>query len=103
MRVGATPGTVDVDLNVKDQLPLYAELNNRFSPNTTPLRLITTLSQGQPLATKAQPEYAISDLAGNIDEVQSCRDLCDGLKQRHRWWFMSVHADSNVAVLGAPT
>ena len=41
LRPGALPGTVDVDLVVKDTLPLHGsvELNNRYSPNTTPLRL----------------------------------------------------------------
>ena len=40
LRAGFTPGTVDVDLNVEDTLPLHgsAELNNRQSPSTTPLR-----------------------------------------------------------------
>ena len=41
LRPGVEPGTVDVDLNVKDTLPLHGslELNNRYSANTTPLRL----------------------------------------------------------------
>jgi len=41
VRAGAAPGTVDVDLVVQDSLPLHGslELNNRYSPNTTPLRL----------------------------------------------------------------
>ena len=41
LHAGAVPGTVDVDLNVQDSLPLHGslELNNRYSPNTTPLRL----------------------------------------------------------------
>jgi hemolysin activation/secretion protein len=40
LRAGVTPGTVDVDLNVEDTFPLHgsAELNNRQSPSTTPLR-----------------------------------------------------------------
>ena len=40
LRAGLAPGTVDVDLNVEDTLPLHgsAELNNRQSPSTTPLR-----------------------------------------------------------------
>jgi hemolysin activation/secretion protein len=40
LRAGATPGTVDVDLNVDDKLPVHGsvELNNRQSPSTTPLR-----------------------------------------------------------------
>ena len=41
LRPGVTPGTVDIDLDVKDTLPLHGslELNNRYSPNTTELRL----------------------------------------------------------------
>ncbi|MES2194862.1 MAG: ShlB/FhaC/HecB family hemolysin secretion/activation protein [Pseudomonadota bacterium] len=40
LRAGVAPGTVDVDLNIEDTLPLHgsAELNNRQSPSTTPLR-----------------------------------------------------------------
>ncbi|HZP60799.1 MAG TPA: POTRA domain-containing protein [Opitutaceae bacterium] len=43
---GKAPGTVDVDLQVKDQLPLHGslELNNRYSANTTALRLNGSLS-----------------------------------------------------------
>jgi hemolysin activation/secretion protein len=46
LRAGALPGTVDIDLNVKDSLPLHAslELNNRYSFNTTVLRLNGSLS-----------------------------------------------------------
>jgi hemolysin activation/secretion protein len=41
LRPGFVPGTVDVDLDVQDQLPLHGslELNNRFSQGTTPARL----------------------------------------------------------------
>ena len=41
LKPGAVPGTVDVDLVVKDTFPLHGsvELNNRYSANTTPLRL----------------------------------------------------------------
>lgn len=40
LRAGVAPGTVDVDLNVEDTLPLHGsvELNNKQSPSTTPLR-----------------------------------------------------------------
>ena len=45
---GEEPGTVDIDLNVKDSLPLHGtfELNNRYSANTVPLRLNGSLSYG---------------------------------------------------------
>ena len=48
LRAGAVPGTVDIDLNVEDKLPLHGslELNNRYSANTTELRLNGALSYG---------------------------------------------------------
>jgi len=41
LRAGVEPDTVDVDLDVKEKLPVHAglELNNRNAPNTTSLRL----------------------------------------------------------------
>lgn len=46
LRAGADPGTVDIDLNVKDTPPLHSsiELNNRYSANTTELRLNGSVS-----------------------------------------------------------
>jgi hemolysin activation/secretion protein len=46
LRAGVEPGTVDIDLNVKDTLPLHGslELNNRNSPDTTSLRLDGSIS-----------------------------------------------------------
>ena len=43
---GKTPDTVDVDLDVEDHLPLHGslEINNQHNQNTTPLRLIASLS-----------------------------------------------------------
>ena len=40
LRAGVAPGTIDIDLNVEDTLPLHgsAEINNRQSPSTTSLR-----------------------------------------------------------------
>ena len=44
LRAGVAPGTVDVDLNVEDKLPLHGsvEVNNRQSPNTTKTRVSAT-------------------------------------------------------------
>jgi hemolysin activation/secretion protein len=46
LKPGVEPGTVDIDLNVKDTFPLHGslELNNRHSANTTELRLAGSLS-----------------------------------------------------------
>jgi hemolysin activation/secretion protein len=45
LRAGVTPGTVDVDLNVEDTAPIHGsvEINNRESPNTTDLRINSTV------------------------------------------------------------
>jgi hemolysin activation/secretion protein len=45
LRAGVTPGTVDVDLNVEDKVPIHGsvEVNNRESPNTTDLRVTSTV------------------------------------------------------------
>ncbi|MBN8709779.1 MAG: ShlB/FhaC/HecB family hemolysin secretion/activation protein [Verrucomicrobia bacterium] len=45
LAAGVMPGTVDVNLVVKDKFPLHGsvELNNRYSANTTPLRLDLSL------------------------------------------------------------
>ena len=46
LRPGVVPGTYDIDLNVKDSLPLHSslELNNRYSLSTTVLRLNGSIS-----------------------------------------------------------
>lgn len=46
VRAGLVPGTVDIDLQVTDTFPLHgsAELNNRYSPGTTQLRLNGSVS-----------------------------------------------------------
>jgi hemolysin activation/secretion protein len=46
LQAGAQPQTVDVDLNVKDSLPLHGSLglDNRYSSDTTPLRVDGALS-----------------------------------------------------------
>jgi len=46
LKPGAEPGTVDIELKVEDELPLHGslELNNRYSADTTPLRVNGSLS-----------------------------------------------------------
>lgn len=48
LRPGIEPGTVDIDLTVEDEFPLHGslELNNRYSADTTKLRLNGSLSYG---------------------------------------------------------
>lgn len=46
LRAGVVPGTVDIDLNVEDKLPLHGslEINNQHNANTVPLRLNGAIS-----------------------------------------------------------
>ena len=46
LRAGVEPGTVDIDLTVKDTFPLHGsvELNNRYSADTTELRVNGSIS-----------------------------------------------------------
>ncbi len=55
LKPGVESGTMDVDLNVKDTFPLHGSLesNNRYSANTTPLRLNGSLDAGVTLITQS--------------------------------------------------
>jgi len=46
LKAGKIPGTVDVDLQVEDTLPLHAsvEINNQYNQDTQPLRVVTSAS-----------------------------------------------------------
>jgi hemolysin activation/secretion protein len=46
LKAGRAPGTIDLELKVDDRLPLHGnlELNDRYSPNTSELRLNASLS-----------------------------------------------------------
>ena len=48
LRPGMEPGTVDIDLTVEDKLPLHGslELNNRYSADTTELRINGAMTYG---------------------------------------------------------
>src|SRR5690606_36330817 len=58
LRAGDTPGTVDVDLSVEDQLPLHGslELNDRNSSRTKRLRLSASVRY----ANLFQSEHSLS-------------------------------------------
>ena len=45
IKPGKVPGTIDIELKVRDKFPLHArvELNNDHNPNTDPLRLVGTI------------------------------------------------------------
>ncbi len=72
MRAGQTPGKLDVELQVKDQLPLHGgvELNSRNSSNTTLTRLIGSIRYDNlwQLQHSASLQYQVSPQ--NSDQVE---------------------------------
>ncbi len=103
LRASSTPGQVDVDLNVQDQLPLHASLeaNNRYSANTAQLRLIGEVSydnlfqRNQSLSVQYQtaPEHPDEAKIWSLSYVIPTQG---GLV----WALYAVRSDSNIAAVG---
>ncbi len=72
LRVGVEPGTVDIDLNVEDKNPLHGslELNNRYSSNTTALRLNGSISYGNLYQLGHTGGISFQLAPENIDDAQ---------------------------------
>lgn len=104
LTAGATPGTVDVTLNVEDQLPLHGsiELNDRASNRTKRLRLAagigyTNLFQlGQSFNLQAQvtPEDISESAVVSASYVIPIEDTPFTVVG------YAVHSDSDVAAIG---
>ncbi len=103
-KAGAAPGTIDVNLKVKDSFPLHSsvELNNDNSPNTTPLRLTGTtrftdlwrightLSASFVLSPQNQDESSVISLSYSAPLIGT------------PWTFVAFgyKSNSNIAALG---
>lgn len=107
MRPGRTPGTVDVDLAVKDQLPLHGELelDNHNSAFTSPMRLNAALRYDN----LWQADHS---LGLNYQVSPQNHSEVDVLYATYLWKFKDipdvvslygVRSNSNVAVLGSST
>jgi hemolysin activation/secretion protein len=103
LRASTTPGQVDVDLNVQDELPVHAmvEANNRYSANTAHLRLIGEVSydnlfqSNQSLSIQYQtaPEHPDEAKIWSLSYVIPTQS---GLV----WALYAVRSDSNIAAVG---
>jgi hemolysin activation/secretion protein len=103
LRASATPGQVDVDLNVQDTLPLHAmvEVNNRYSANTSQLRVIGEVSydnlfqsnQSMSVQYQTAPEHPDQAKIWSVSYVIPMRD---GLI----WALYAIRSDSNIAAVG---
>ena len=103
LRPGKTPGTVEVDLKVKDQLPLHGsiELNDRYSQDTTRTRLSASLRWDNLWQKQHGLGITVQTAPENPDESRV-------LSASYTWPLASgnylalygVKSDSNVAAVG---
>jgi len=103
LRASATPGQVDVELDVQDQLPLHAmlEANNRYSANTSQLRLIGEVSydnlfqrnQSMSVEYQTAPEHPDQAKIWSISYVIPTQGSLV-------WALYAVRSDSNIAAVG---
>lgn len=105
LRAGVEPGTVDIDLAVKDKFPLHGtvELNNRYSADTTQLRLNGSFSYGNlwQLGHTLGASFQISPL--DLSEVQVYTGYYLARFARVPWFSLLVSGtkqDSDVNTLG---
>jgi hemolysin activation/secretion protein len=114
LRAGALPGTVDVDLRVKDTFPLHGslELNNRYSRDTPTLRLNGAIRYdnlwqlGHSLGLSFQLSPEVKDPRHGLEIVPPSQQVFSlfYLARFPQWpWFtLSLHGmlqDSDVSTL----
>jgi hemolysin activation/secretion protein len=107
LKAGKDPGTVDVDLQVKDQLPITASLavNNDHSVNTTPLRLNMAASydnlwqQGHSIALSFQ----VAPGRPSDAELFNASYLAPFVGTPYSLQVTALKSDSNVSTDGAVT
>ena len=102
---GVEPGTFDVDLTVKDTLPLHGnlELNNRYSANTKPLRLNGTVSYNNLWQLGHSIGLSFQIAPENINQVKVFSGYYIARIPGVPWLTLSaigVKQDSNVSTLG---
>jgi hemolysin activation/secretion protein len=109
MRAGSTPGTVEVDLQVEDQLPLHGslELNARNSIDTTRLRLIAQVRYDNlwQRLHSASLQYQVSPENDKDVEVWAGTYVMplDFLDAKLALYGVGLDSSSNVAAAGALT
>ena len=104
LRASQTPGQVDVDLQVKDELPLHAsvDVNDHYSANTSHLRTIGDLRYDNlfQLGHSVDLQYQTSPLNTSDVQVWSLSYVIP-TSGSAVWALYAVHSDSNVSAVGS--
>lgn len=100
---GRTPGTVDVDLDVEDHLPLHGsiEINNQHNEQTQPLRLLGTISYANlwQLGHSISLSYQIAPQKPGDAQVFSGSYLVPLPRDGLSFLLYGVQSNSNVAAI----
>lgn len=102
LSMGNEPGTIDVTLNVKDQIPLHSslELSNWASPNTTSLRLNAVIHYDNlwQLDHSLSLQYQTSPEDPNEVEVGAASYMLPApWNENHQILVSGIWSDSNTA------
>jgi hemolysin activation/secretion protein len=103
LKAGEVPGTVDVDLQVEDKLPLHAslELNNQYSQSTSELRAVASVSYDNlwQLGHSISLSYQIAPQHPDDAQVFSGTYLVRVPRTPLTFLAYAVKSDSDVAAL----
>jgi hemolysin activation/secretion protein len=103
LRASETPGRVDVELQVNDELPLHAnlKLNNYYSPNTDHLRAIAEVRDDNLFQLEHSLDFQYQTAPGDPRDVRVWSlSYAIPTSGAAVWALYAVHSDSNVSVIG---
>jgi hemolysin activation/secretion protein len=104
LRASTTPGQVDVDLDVQDDLPVHAtlEANNRYSANTAKIRLIGEVSYDNLFQSNqsASIQYQVAPEHPENAKIWSVSYVIPTPSGGPVIALYAVRSDSNVAAIG---
>ena len=106
LHAGVEPGTVDIDLNVKDTLPLHGslELNNRNSPDTTSLRINGAISYNNFWQLGHSAGFSFQIAPENLKDAEVFSGYYLARFPEAEWFsllFQGTKQNSNVSTLGS--
>lgn len=102
LRPGTLPGTTELELRVDDKLPVHGsvELNNRYSPGTTPLRLGASLRYDNFLERGHSLGMQVQTSPADTKQVQVFLGTYVVPLEKGTVYGYYVNSKSNVAAIG---
>lgn len=104
LKAGSRPGTLDIDLDVKDNVPLHASIayDSRHTSDTTPNRLTATLSYNNLWQRLDSISFLYQTAPANRENatVESATYLAHVPRASGLAAFSYTHTSSNVLALG---